>query len=423
MSNHEWIRTQAQEGYPIEVELVRVKAEYEPTLASMHDKVSSDMAKLDKLRESAQTFPAEIYDSDVVLDDLWITAQAEVQYYKEENDRGNKDLKSFALTHALPRAPITPEPVQNSIVLGLFGGVETVVNAVFLNNASMVAGPTEAFVASGLISLTNIVASTAAGYFIVRWLPYGLHTAEPNLPEFKRKRDVAWMGFLVFIGVLLLFHLTVGLVRAQESLHHIEHSLPRYLEILTTPEALFLVMVGIVLSAVSMKKSLTAFCDPYPGYGEKGRTVQRVRDRMITRCDELKDEISVRFEEKREALKKAEKEVISKRTQFNDAVADYLNSERVHHRNINHAESQLQLKVAKIVHQHRIGSGRSVRRIPMAALEQFVHFDNYRVKNSPVCLAMPDFSTFKNKLDKAEAAALQHLTILFENATQPSSGD
>jgi hypothetical protein len=422
MSNHEWIRAQAQEGHTVEAELVRVKAKHEPTLATKYDRASSELAKLDKLRETAQTLPGEIYDSEVVLDDLWITAKAEVQNFKEENDRAEKDRKSFALMHGLPRAPITPEPVQNSMVLGLFGGIETMVNAGFLNNASMVAGPAQAFVASGLISLTNIAASTAAGYFIVRPLSYGLHTAEPDHPPFKLKRLAAGIGLSGFVGIMGLFHLTVGLIRAQETLHHIEHSIPRYLEIFTTPEALFLVIVGGVLSAVSMKKGMTAFDDPYPGYGEKGRAVQRVRDHLLARCDELKDEISARFEEKREALKKAEKEVISKRTQFNQAVAEYLNAERTHHCSVNNAESFLRLEVSRIAHQHRIASGRGVRWIPTAALEQFVHFDHYRFKNSPVCLAIPDFSTIKTKLDRAESAALQRLTILFENATQPSDG-
>ena len=50
-----------------------------------------------------------------------------------------------------------------------------------------------------------------------------------------------WLLFL-FIGLLGYFHMTVGLVRASESLEKVHHSLTNYIYVITTPEALFLVL-------------------------------------------------------------------------------------------------------------------------------------------------------------------------------------
>jgi len=206
----------------------------------------------------------------------------------------------------------------------------------------MVSGAVQALVAAALISLTNVVTSTAGGYFIGRYLSYGIHAADSDNPIFKKKRDAAWTCLFGFVTVMAYFHLTVGLVRAQEVLHNIEHSVSRYAEILTTPEALFLVMVGVVTTILSWIKGMTAFGDPYPGFGDKQRSVNQVQDQLPDRYEDFSNQITARFDERREALDEDEKAAIKKVATNNQAVADCHKSIRTLDRYIKEADSQLQ---------------------------------------------------------------------------------
>lgn len=423
MNSLEWTIAQALEGETVETQALKLKAEAEPQLGALHDKVNDERAEIDKHHESALAIPAELRNFEVVLDDLWIMAKAKFERCHHDYLRAKQELKAYAMRHGIARSPMVPEGAQNFLDLGLLIFLEAVLNAGFLNNADMVAGPVQALLAAFMISLTNVAVSTSGGYFIGRWLTFGLHSAEPNLPEFKWKRYAAWFAFFGFIVVMLQFHLTVGLIRTQETLHQIQHSISRYMEIVSTPEALFLVMVGIVMSGLSWKKGVCAFGDPYPGYGELHRRVEGLKEQGMNQCEESKEKISERFGVKREEVSIAEKDVFKKREEHNHKVADCQKSERTLNRVINDTENDVRFEIAKIAHHHSVASNRVARKIAKVALEQYVHFNNYRMHDTPVFLNMPDFSDIKNNLDKAEAKALQQLAVLFESVTQSSNGE
>ena len=340
---------QGAAGGTVEAQYFQIKSQVEEPLNALHAKVSAVRPEIEKSRVEAEFIPAEANDTEVVVSDVLTTAGSSIEEGKKQVEQSVQNCTGYRLRNGISDCPNIPDTVKSIIILGSYCVIETMVNAGFLNNAYMVAGPVEAMMSAGLISLTNVAVSTAAGYFILRWLFWGLHSAEPNLPEFKWKRIMAWAAFSGFIAMIFLFHLTVGLVRAQESLHHIEHSIPRYFEILTTPESLFLVMFGLVLSCLSLKKGMVAFDDPYPGYGDKQRIIDRHKKQLAA-------------------------------------------------------------------------AGHGVRQVPAAGLDQFVNFDHYRISHSPVFLAMPDFSKTQVDLNKAEAAALQRLSIMFERTMQPNSG-
>lgn len=423
MKSLEWTISQALDGETVEAQVLKLKAESEPKLGALHDKVNDERAEIDELHESALAIPAVLRDFQVCVDDLLMTAKTIFISYRQNYLRACLELKAYAMRHGITRSPLKPEVFQNSLDLGLFIFLESLLNAGFLSNAYMVAGPVQGLVAAFMISFTNVAVSTSGGYFIGRNMSYGLHSAEPDNPEFKKKRNAAWIALIGFMAVMSQFHLTVGLIRTQETLHQIEHSIPRYLDILYTPEALFLVMVGIVMSGLSWKKGMSAFADPYPGYGEMQRRVDDIQAQGMNQCDELKTQICERFAEKRKEITNAESEVVKRCEEYNHRVAHYLKSERKLNRDVNNTENQVRFDIAKIAHHHRAASNRAVRKIPSIALEQYVHFDSYRMHDTPGLMTMPDFSVIKNNLDKAEAHALQRLAALFESVIQSSNGE
>lgn len=416
----DWTMAQGLEGRTVEAQLYQLRAKFEPALAAAHDTVSAGRVAVDKLRESAQAGPAGPHDSEVPVEDLWITASVALPRLKNTLRRAEHALTAYALRHGLSRRPMAPEVFESLCQLGLFIVIETMFNAGFLSNADMVAGPLQALVAAALISLTNVAASSAGGYFIGRWLSYGIHTADPDDPYFKQRRETAQFLLIVFASVMALFHLTVGLVRAQETLHGIEHSLARYAEILTTPEALFLVMVGIAMSCVSWKKGMTAFDDPYPGYGDRQCSVEQVMDDLEATFEDLRDQVEARFEEKLGGLNETEKAALKNRAAYNRAVEDYLKSARALERTIARAESQLRAQIAQVAHHHRAARGCPSPAIPETALEPLTSFEHYRAHEPPVFLPVPDYASAKARLADAKTAALERLTALFERNTLAS---
>lgn len=220
-----------------------------------------------------------------------------------------------------------------------------------------------------------------------------------------------------------LFHLTVGLIRAQETLHHIEHSLPNYVQILSTPEALFLVMVGIVMSCVSWKKGITAFDDPYPGFGEKQRKIQQIQDEMAATYEDIHDQITVRHDELRETLDREEKAALKRGNGYNQKVSDCYKSIRILNRNIDEAESQLRVRIANVIQHHRAARRMQSNTIHLNSLEQFIQFDQYRIAEKPAYQSMPDFSSLKIKLNAAKVQALERLTNLYEHFSNTDTGE
>lgn len=423
MSALEWTIAQALEGGSIEAQLQQLREKFELTLGIAHDEVETEWAKVKKIHESVDAGPDPLHFSDVSLEDLWSTARVEFLHLGKASRRAEQVLTAYGLRHGLPRAPMMPQTFENMSLLGLLIVLETVLNAGFFNNAYMVAGPVQALLAAALISLTNVATSTAGGYFIGRWLNFGRNTSDPDDPAFKRKRTAARTGLILFIGLMALFHLTVGLIRAQETLHNIEHSPLRYMEILTTPEALFLVMFGSVMSAVSWRKGMIAFDDPYPGYGERQRCVDQAHDLMASTFEALCEQMKERFEEKRDELEIAQKAMLKDHKTYNEAVESYFKSHRKLEREIREAESHIRSQAAQIVHHHRSVRGKKSIPFPDGICQELASFDKYRVHDSPSFMVLPNFSAIKADLTEAQSKSLDNLTVLFEQLSTKDTGE
>lgn len=419
----DWTMAQALEGKTVEAQLYQMRAKFEPRLIADQDEVNTKRAALDQLRESAQAAPQADCDSKVCLKDLMIKAAVILSIFNGELRRTLQIVIAYGLRHGLLRQPAAPQIFENACQLGFFVALEAVLNAGFLNNAYMVAGPLQALMAAAQISFTNVAASTTGGYLIGRRLSYGMHSADPDDPYFKRWRRLAQILTFGFVCGIAFFHLSVGLIRAQETLHGIEHSLARYAEILTTPEALFLVIVGIVMSCMSWKKGMTAFDDPYPGYGDRQHAVEQIKDQMEDAIENLQDQVAARFDEKLRVLIDTEKAARKNRKAYNRAVDDYLKSVRALDCKIKKAESDLRAQVAQVAHHHRAARDGYSPPIPDGALESLTRFDSYRINDPVAFLPAPDFSAARARLEDAKAEALERLTSIYERACKDIDGD
>lgn len=148
----DWTMAQALEGETVEVQLHQLRAEIEPPIAAAHERVKAEFAHAEQLRQEMPSIHKESYESVISLDDILINAKIQFLNLIAELRRAGQMTKAFALRHGLPRLPITPQTFESLIMLGLYGVLETVLNAGFLNNAMMVAGAVQALVAAALIS-------------------------------------------------------------------------------------------------------------------------------------------------------------------------------------------------------------------------------------------------------------------------------
>ncbi len=265
---------------------------------------------------------------------------------------------------------------------------------------------------------------TCAGYFIGRWLDFGANAADADTPTFQSIRRKAHRQFIGFLATIVLFHITVGLVRALESLDQIVHSLSAYTQLLTTPEALFLVLTGSCLSVLAYHKGLSAFDDPYPGYGERGRAVQFLLDDIADLYENLSSHITDEFERTFEDLEDTAKDSKKAVDHYNKAVQSCHTSRRELEQQVNAAESQMRAEVAQIVNHHRAVRQHNDQAMPEADFCNLVSFQDY------LAIELPAFRHTSEKIDlgtellEARAMALKRLSDFFHHATESySSGE
>lgn len=154
---------QALEGETVETQFHQLRAEFESSLGASHERVKAELAHVEQLRQEMPSIDTKSYNSSIYSDDLLLGAKIEFQSLKAKLQKAIQISKAFVLRHGLPRSPMTPQPFESLIVLGLYIVLEAVLNAGFLNNAYMVAGAIQALVAAALISLTNVTVSSAGG--------------------------------------------------------------------------------------------------------------------------------------------------------------------------------------------------------------------------------------------------------------------
>jgi hypothetical protein len=126
------------------------------------------------------------------------------------------------------------------------------------------------------------------------------------------------------LGVTLLglggFHLTVGLMRTQETLETLEHSPVAYQELLSTGDAVFIILVGVVMSIVSFFKGKNNILDPYPDYSTLNHAVEQAHDEFEYTCDEVRDDITAVFDDALDEFHKSQKQQYKKTKEIQSAI-------------------------------------------------------------------------------------------------------
>lgn len=293
--------------------------------------------------------------------------------------------------------------------------IETGVNTSFLLNAQLAASPVSAILFSLLVSVTNVFFSAWAGFFIGRWKKYGAHATDADNPEFVAIRRRAHWQFAVCVGIWVLLHSTMGLVRAQESLDTVLPSLSGYLSILTTPEAIFLVLTGVGMSVLSYHKGMTAFSDPYPNYSNFHNATKLAKETFQEVYAACVADIEDRHAAARQSLDRAWKEHSKEQAKVEKFHARCLEAHRELVRAVDEAESALSTDIARLADTHRAARGDS-QPLPEASLNQLASYQSFLEGSEPPALDVPpNIHDYRSALDETKASALYELRSLFEN--------
>lgn len=370
----------------------------------------------DEIRErikpdhSFDTSPSTQLESVIIMAEQTLPQKALTLRQAEQSER------SFCTTHKLIDKSVSPNPLVSILWISVCVFIDAAVNSSFLYNAHLVASGFSALLTSFLISLTNVAVSVSAGYFIGRFLNYGSNSADPEAPEFKAVRARARWQFRVFIGAAALFLVTVALIRTVDSLERVAHSLAHYQELLSTPEAVFLVLLNICITVFSYHKGRTGFTHPYGDYATYQQSVTAARDDLYRFYDELVEEIEEIFADTEDdaetqvtAQSKSEKQYHKKVTECRQAYGELQEAIRA-------AENEFSAAVARLINSQSVLEGKNLS-VPHDLLTPFA-FTNVAAIKLPDTYRPPQASASGSLLAKEKAAALKRLSDLFKRALQ-----
>lgn len=414
----DWVMAQGLGGQRVDSELYRLRAGHEAELSEKRGKVLDAHARAEALRVELEAQGTEVEEPTLEADDVLAVASTSLPAKVQALEDARRTEEAFRIRHGLTRAAQAPDTLSSVAALFFMVFVESFANMGFFANAHMVAGPGAAFLTAFLISTANVGVSACAGFFIGRNLEYGFHAADADAPYFVAVRQRAAWQFTAYVALIAFFLLTIGLVRSTESLDVVAHGLGTYATLLSSPEAVLLMMVGGVMAVLAYHKGKTAFADPYPGYGERHRAVEAAEAELLDFHDELTGEIEARAEDAAKAFTTQIKAERKARAEHAKAMSAFFTTRRDLVRAADEAASALKTELALLVGHHRAASG---KRQPSAVL------------NTEDFAQLADFSAFLDGLDPppyfhphqtgarleelraAKSRALGRLNTLFED--------
>ncbi len=402
-------------GQPLDASLYELRREHEARLIQYKTDLKAVYKKADHLREVSEVQDEPELDISSEIQALLTESMNVLSVNAHACERAAQILEAFRLRHGLTRSPSMQQTAIASMVLFLLIFIEAAINAAFFSNAHMVAGPFAALQTSFLISLTNVSVSALGGFFIGRWMDYGINTEDSNDPTFKLPRLLARIGLILFIGLLAFFHMTVGLVRATESLETVYHSLTNYAYVITTPEALFLVMTGSCLSILAYRKGKHAFDDPYPGYGPRHRELERQRDEVIDTYENFRERIEERFEELRREDSKATKSHMKALNNCNTAIKGCHTQARMLERAVEDAESIMRKQVAKLASHFAQGARGRKSAVKEQELNRLLSFEKFLPDVMPELMQATAVKTRHERYTSQKSEALAQLTQHYQS--------
>ena len=389
--------------------LNQLTASITESLKASKSRLVGELDEVERLKAGIEAHDESTRDiRPVPIDDVISDSEYKLDGKQKELAECELQALDFAQEHNIDRKPVLPNILLNVLILVLAVFVEAGINASFFNNAHLVASPFSALLVSLLIALTNVVVSVSAGFYIGPRLNYGNNAVDSDNPEYKSMRDRAKKLFIAFLVLMVFFHLTVGLIRSLERLDKLTHSVSVYIDLLLTPEAIFLIMLGACLSAFSFYKGQHGFTDPYLSYGQYGRAKERIQDDINNLYEDGADRIEERFDER---LDEIEQEFQTRQAM----VEEYNNAVKIARQSHQGLESGV-LAAKEMLHSKLISQNRSGAKSSKKLHAPLLPFDRFLQNcHCPSYLSVPSLSAHKDKLALARTESLQRLAELFNS--------
>ncbi|MCR9261213.1 MAG: hypothetical protein NXH95_15935 [Pseudomonadaceae bacterium] len=424
MGSYDSIISKAIGGLKIDGELYDLRARHDSELAAQQEKLFAKKHDAEEFARAARSSSLALTDTYSGFDTSVAALRGAFDDHAVLIERLDCEVEAYRMRHGLTSEPAQISPVEGAMAIGFITMLESVLNAGFFMTAHLSAGPIAALLTSTLISVTNMSVSVAGGYFAGRGWNYGAHAPDADDAEFVKVRKASRIGSAITWAALGLFHLSVGCVRAQETFD-VTHGISEYLDVLATPESLFLVLIGLVMSAFGWHKGRTALGEKYLGYGERARALSAAKEAIYDELDAGCYEIERLETEALETLDDTKDEITSTVTASNQAVHEYMAEDRAMRRAIQNAHSAMTVGIAQICSTHQMGrKGKTKNReLPTETLRGLTDFDAYLPGNPPAYFDAPDLSRAQISISEAKSRAMESLSEAFNRARNAARGD
>lgn len=217
---------------------------------------------------------------------------------------------------------------------------------------------------------------------------------------------------------MVFFHTTVGLVRTQESIEAVSHSLSSYLHMLQTPEAIFLILIGACMSVVAFHKGVHSFDCPHPEIGRLQRAEEAAKQEVQVAYEFYQNEITACFGDAEKALHTPVADKKKSVEQYNKAVSACHEARRQLEQTVRDSETQCRGKLAELITAYGCISGEE-QSIPVDALKCMVSFEKYLDVEIPAYRSVPEDNSYKSELLLEKNQAVKRLAEIFQNAINP----
>ncbi len=421
MSSYERTAIQAIIGQKLDGQFQKILSDFERPIQRQLFAVKQLCAKAEKLSPDLSTKSSVTPRQSEDLAYVYTCAEQDFNDKAETHRFTRKALQAGQLQYGYVCTEGQHSTLMSVLMLVGVALGEAFVNAAFFSNAHMVASPAAAILTSCLISMTNVAASTCAGFFIGRYLNFGVNALGADEGEFSRIRKRAKWQFIAFLVAIGFLHLTVGLVRAQETIYHVVHSPAAYWHMLQTPEAVFLILMGVCMSVLAFHKGVNSFDCPYPQIGRLQTAERNAKQDIQDTIEDYESEIVDYFDDGAKELEAPVSTEERQVKQYNKAVSACHEARRKLEQVVRQYETECRGKIAELITTYGCISGEE-QLVPPDALQQMVSFEKYLDVEIPAFRSSPAVGEHLADLQLEKNRAVYRLTSLYQNAFRPTGG-
>lgn len=379
--------------------------------------VLNSLKKLSQLCDKAEKLKAQIKDINHQDESPQIRAQGLIHsskvIIKNKQDALNLAIatkETIRQRYGLMREPEIPSVISGVMALAIMIFIESGFSMAFFQNAHMVATPQAALLTALLISATNVIASCCAGFFIGRRLGYGTYAIDADAAHFLNVRRSAKFLMVFFVVAMMFFIVTIGLVRSQETLTEVTHSLSAYLELLHSPEALLLMIASACMSAIAFHKGMKSFSDPHLNYGIYAKNIDDAEDALLDFQEEAFEKIEDVFDDAADVYKRTQKQSNKVIIQYNETVEASCAAYRDLKKIASDAKAKLKTDATRIIESYQETGGKMNDCFDLDAFCRFPEIDQIEL---PDFYSIPDTEPILQDFNAQKANCLSALEDVF----------